>query len=373
MNQSERGTTVYRLADELKIPERKIMDFSTPVNPMGVSNKVKAEIRKHLKYLNRYPDDDAIRLRNRLGQHHGIDPETILCGSGSTELIHLALKAFSPRRAVIPAPTRGAYEQSCKMNGVSEIIRYGLKKENNFEMDVREFIKTAEEALSRHQSSLITDYASPSSGIVFLCNPNYPTGRLLKKQAVKYIADAARRLECYLVVDEAYMDFSPEDSVIAEAAGNPCLIVLRSLSYYYALAGLRFGYGVFPARCIERLKEFRVPRMVNSLAQKAAAAALKDKAYKKNSSAMIRQEKAFLEKSFRKLGLAFIPSDANFYLVNTASAPEICRRLRSKGMLVGDCSDLQGLGNSCMCIAVKSHRENALLIREMARILAAGE
>lgn len=357
MKESEHGSTIYRLADELNIPERKIIDFSTSANPLGVSKKVKAELRKHLKYMHRYPDSDTKRLRKRLGQYHAIDPETILCGNGSTELIYLIAKAFKPRKVLMLAPTFSEYERACRMSGEAEIIYYGFKREDSFEVDPDEFIKAMEGKLP---------------AMVFLCNPHNLTGRLLEKQAVKKIADAAKDHGCFLVVDEAYIDFSPDNSITDEVSHNPYLFVLKSMSHYYALAGIRFGYGVFPVHCIERLKEYKAPYMVNSLAQRAAAAALKDKAYRKESMAIIHSEKAFLEKNFRKLGVSFFPSDANFYLIKTAIALEIRRCLRGKGILVQDCSHLRGLDGSYMRIAVKSHRENAVLIRELARIIAPG-
>jgi threonine-phosphate decarboxylase len=387
MNQSEHDGNIYRLADELKIPESKIMDFSASVNPLGVSKKVKAEVRKQLKYLHRYPDPDTKRLRKRLGQYHAIDPETILCGNGSTELIYLITKAFKPRKVIIPVPTYTEYERACKMSGEAEVTSYTLKKENNFDLNLDEFIKTMEEKLPNphsppftkgerwgiNHSSLITHHSLLPFEMAFLCNPNNPTGRLLRRQDVKKIADAARDNRCYLVVDEAFIDFSPDDTVIEEVADNPYLIVLRSMTHFYAFAGLRLGYGVFPANLIERLEQCREPWTVNSLAQKAAAVALKDKVYRKESMTVILQEKTIIEKSFRKLGITFFPSDANFYLVKTAVAPEACRRLRNKGILVRDCSDFQGLDNSYMRIAVKSHRENAVFIKELTRILAPGE
>jgi threonine-phosphate decarboxylase len=209
--------------------------------------------------------------------------------------------------------------------------------------------------------------------MVVLCNPNDSTGRLFGKEAVKKIADAVRDARCYLVVDEAHIDFSPGESMIAEVSGNPHLIVLRSMSHYYALAGIRFGYGVFPKDCIERLKVYKTPCAVNSLAQCAAAAALKDKAYRKESAAVVQREKTFLEHGFRKLGITFFPSDANFYLLKPAAAPEVCRSLRSKGILVRNCADITGLDSSYLGIAVKSHRENAVLIRELTRITARGK
>jgi threonine-phosphate decarboxylase len=376
MNQSEHGGNIYRLADELKIPEREVIDFSASVNPLGVSKKVKAEIRRQLKYLHRYPDPDAKRLRKRLGQHHAIDPGTILCGNGSTELICLITSAFSPQRVLIPAPTYSEYERAVQramsQDQRAQIEHVVLKAEDGYAISVEKYIHALQKGWSTN-SSRINHHSSLSFEVAFLCNPNNPTGRLLKRQDVKKIADAAGEHGCYLVVDEAFIDFSPDNSVIEEVADNPYLIVLRSMTHFYALAGLRLGYGVFPVNLIERLQQCREPWTVNSLAQKAAAVSLKDKAYRKESMAVIRQEKVFLEKSFRKLGITFFPSDANFYLVKTAVAPEACRRLRSKGILVRDCSDFQGLDSSYMRIAVKSHRENTVLIKELTRIVAPGE
>jgi len=375
MKQSEHGGNIYRLADELKIQEREVIDFSASVNPLGVSKKVKAEIRRQLKYLHRYPDPDAKKLRKRLGQHHAIDPGTILCGNGSTELICLITKTFSPQRVLIPAPTYSGYERAVhramRQNEQAQIKHLILKAEDGYAIRGEEYMHDLQRGWSTNASHS-NHYSSLPFEMAFLCNPNNPTGRLLKRQDVKKIADAAREHRCYLVVDEAFIDISPDDSVIKEVADNPYLIVLRSMTHFYALAGLRLGYGVFPVNLIEQLQQCRAPWTVNSLAQKAAAVSLKDKAYRKESMAVIRQEKVFLEKSFRKLGITFFPSDANFYLVKTV-APEACRRLRSKGILVRDCSDLQGLDSSYMRIAVKSHRENTVLIKELTRIVAPGE
>lgn len=357
MHQGEDGFNIYQLAEELNIPERKILDFSASVNPLGVSKKVKAEVRKHLKYMHRYPDPDTKRLRRRLGQYHAVDPETILCGSGSTELIYLIAKALKPQRVLIPAPTSPEYERACRTSADAEVIYFDLRRENKFDLNPGEFIEAIKGKLP---------------AIAFLCNPNNPTGRLTDKQAMKKIANAAKDHGCFLVVDEAYRDFSPGDSMVDETPVNPYLFVLKSMSHYYALAGVRFGYGFFPIQCIELLKAVRAPRMVNSLAQISAAAALKDKAYRKESSAFMHGEKEFLEKNFRKLGIDFFPSDANFYLLRIAAAAEICRHLRNKGILVRDCRDFRGLDSSYVRIAVKSHRENAILMRELTRIITGG-
>ena len=352
-NEFNHGSNIYRLAEELNYQERKIMDFSTPSNPLGVSKKIKAELRKHLKYLNAYPDPEARRLRKRLGQYHGIDPEMIFCGNGSTGLLHSLIRTLQPRKIFFVAPSDPKYKKICESCGL-QVAGYELKKEENFGFDVDGFI-----------SSFIPH---PSSMIV-INNPDFLTGRLLKKEDVKRIADAAKESKCYLVVDEAFIDFCPDNSAVNEVSGNPYLIVLRTMSFFYALAGLRIGYGVFHQDITDKIRRCGELSMVNSLAQRAAVIALKDAFYVKETFKVILQEKKFLEKGFKKLGIDFFPSETNFYLVKMDNAEEVYRQLKRKGLLLGDCSDIQGMDNTYLRIALKSHRENAVLIRELTGIL----
>jgi len=379
----EHGGNIYRLAGELKMQERKIIDFSSSVNPLGVSRKVKAEMRKHLKYLHNYPDPEAGRLRKRLAQSHGIDTETILCGNGSTGLIYLITRVLRPQNILLPAPTFSEYEKACTTSCKSQVTIYELKEENNFDIDPDDFIKAMEGKLPNppsppftkggpggiNDSSLVTHHSSSSFDMAFLCNPNNPTGRLVKKEDVGKIAEAARDLQCILIVDEAFIDFCPDESVIKDVEKNPHLIVLRSLTNFYALSGLRIGYGVFPRHLMVGLKECGEPWTVNSLAQRAAVVALKDKVFRRETLGLIKGEKRFLEKGFRKIGTKFFSSDANFYLLKVDGANEICRQLKKKGILVRDCANFKGLGDTYLRVAVKSHRENTILMRELTTIL----
>jgi threonine-phosphate decarboxylase len=371
----EHGGNIYRLAEELKMQERNVMDFSASVNPLGVSKKIKTEMRKHLKYLHNYPDPEAKRLRKRLAQYHGIDLETILCGNGSTEFIYLITKALRPQKVLIPAPTFSEYERAVLINQESEVwnqksetteqrvhIKYLiLKKKDNFKINPDEFIT----ALQTPNPELNT---TPCE-MAFLCNPNNPTGRLLRGDDVKRIADAAKEFKCYLIVDEAFIDFCADDSVIKDVRDNPYLIVLRSMTGFYALSGLRIGYGIFPQHLIGRLKKYKEPWTINNLAQRAAVVALKDKVYRSETFKLIKGEKKFLEKSFRKIGIEFFDSDVNFYLLKINNANELCQQLKRKGILLRDCSIFRGLDSTYLRVAVKSHKENTILIKELTSIL----
>lgn len=365
---------IYTLAEELKRQERSVIDFSTPSNPLGVSKKIKAELRRHLKYLHNYPDPEAKRLKKRLSQHYGIAPETILCGNGSTEIIYLLARSLKPRKVIIPVPAFSGYERACHISCNSEVIHYRLKAENNFDMDPHEFVKTVEENLpvAEKQNSHLRSPGFPPfpcCDMVFLCNPNNPTGRLLKRDGIKTIADSASKLGYYLVVDESFIDFCPDDSVIWDVAENPYLIVLRSMSSFYALAGLRFGYGIISRQLAEGLKEYKEPWTVNSLAQRAAVVALKDKVFRKETIATVQEERRYLEKNFGKMGMELVPSETNFFLATMDHVADILLKLRKKGILLRECDHFQGLDSTHIRIAVKSHRENAILVKELKRIL----
>ena len=348
--QETHGGNIYALSEKLRLNEKNIIDFSASINPLGIPESVNSAIKDNIKYLYNYPDPDAKRLRSQLAKHHKINPESIICGNGSTELIYLVARALRPERVLIPAPTFSEYERACEISCKLRVESYQLKQENNFDIDPDKFIQKMK-----------------GCDAAFLCNPNNPTGRVLKKADAIKIADASRKLKCYLVVDEAFIDFCPDESVMTEVQHNPYLIVLRSLTKFYALSGLRIGYGVFPLNITETIKKHKEPWTVNSLAQTAGIAAFKDTAFKKKTFRVIKQEKDFLEKEFKRLEISCIPSEANYYLLRITHAKEIISALRNKGILVRDCSNFKGLDNSYMRIAVRSRRENEVLIKELSK------
>lgn len=347
------GGNIHLASRETGIPVSRIMDFSASINPLGVPESVSRAIMESIGSLVHYPEPFADQLAIHLAAHLGIDVGTVLCGNGSTELIYLVARALSPGKVLIPAPTFSEYERACKLTGGSICVRYGLPAGKNFEIDADGFID-----------------AMQGCNMAFLCNPNNPTGRILNKEAVRAIAAAADRMSCYLVLDEAFIDFTPEYSVVHDVANRSHLIVLRSLTKFYALSGLRIGYGVFPASLIGRMKDHKEPWSINTLAQKAGIAALGDQDYHDRTMQVIKQEKIFLEQGLRKARIAYIPSKPNYYLISIKNAPQVIVTLRSKGILVRDCSNFAGLDGSYIRIAVKSREENTVLLKELASCAA---
>ena len=349
-HETEHGGDIYSAAEALKkIPANRIIDFSASINPLGPSKKVKAEIRKSLKYLGRYPDPACRRLSKRIGRIYNIDPANIICGNGSNELIHLMVAALKPSKVLVTAPSFSEYSRAAKIAGAG-INKLYLEEKNMFRIDPERF------ALSMQGCDM-----------AFLGNPNNPTGHVLSKDKVLFIADQAASAGCLLVVDEAFIDFCPKESVIEinTLYSNNNLVVLRSLTKFHALAGLRIGFGVFPQSLTTVLKETKDPWSVNYLAQRAAYVALGDKVFVKETAKWLKQEKTLLESEFSKLGFTVLPSEANFIFIQHPKAQQIRNRLYKRGILLRDCSNFEGLNSSYLRIAVRSRRENSRLIKEL--------
>ncbi len=362
------GGNIYLLAERLGVREDEIIDFSASINPLGVPESVQAAIRENMKCLFNYPDPDARRLRTRIAGRTGVSPDSIICGNGSTELIYLIVRALRPAGVLIPAPTFSEYERAVKQQAAiagraPEIEYFHLKEENDFDINADEFIGAMEG--NRHLDHPSNVGPQPFR-MAFLCNPNNPTGRLIKRGDMLKIADAARALKCVLVVDEAFIDFCPGASIADEVMNNPYLIVLRSLTKIYALSGLRIGYAVMPPSLLDAVKETKEPWTVNTLAQIAGAVALGDDAYLTRGLGLVEREKGTIEHGFRQLGISFYPSAVNYYLVRMEKAQEMAAHLKRKGILVRDCSNFVGLDSSFVRIAVKSGSDNKRLCEEIS-------
>jgi threonine-phosphate decarboxylase len=318
---------------------------------------VKDVIKIELDGLVNYPDPDTLELRKKIASHHGIGEDTIICGNGSTELIYLIPRVLKPRNVLITAPTFSEYQRAVRTQNTehrTQIKKLNLREENDFSINLQDFINSMQRC-----------------DMAFLCNPNNPTGGLLSRYEVLEIAGAANKAKCYLVVDEAFIDFRAKESVLTDVKDHPYLIVLRSMTKYYALTGLRIGYGVFNEDIIEKVKAFKEPWTVNNLAQKASVTALEDSNYADETHRLMKMEKAYMEKCFEEMDIKYYHSAVNYYLLKVRDAGHKVSALRQKGILVRDCSNFEGLDGSFIRIAVKSHEHNEVLIREMGELCRA--
>ncbi len=347
---TEHGGNIYRFSEEKAIPKKLVLDFSASINPLGLPMSVISKINKIDSSLYHYPDPDTKKLKESISAFYNINSDSIISGNGSTELIYLCARALKPRTVLIPTPTFSEYERACLTAGAS--IKYlKLQKENNFDLDHEEFILSMK-----------------GCDIAFVCNPNNPTGRFVSIDDLLKIADAARDYKCRLILDEAFIDFLPESSIIGEVANNPYLIVLRSMTKFYALSALRLGFGVFHPFIIDIILQSKEPWTVNSLAQIAGITALGDEEYKKETFRIIGDGKSLMEEGFKELSIEYIPSSVNYYLLKIKNAQEIISNLHKAYIMVRNCSNFRGLDSSYIRVAVKSPEDNIRLLEEVSKL-----
>ena len=317
----QHGGIDYVEVETLGIASQDILDFSANLNPLGPPPRVMETLSK--VEISHYPDSEVYYLKRSLAEKLGVKMCNLLVGSGSTELIRLAALAyFGPGdKVLIIEPTYGEYQVACQITGAT-LIKQQLPAQNGFWLDTSETV----ELIRQHHPKGI-----------FVCNPNNPTGRYLSRVDFEKILDAAK--DSLVVLDEAYVSFvdnawSSLDNMIV---GNN-LLVLRSMTKDYAMAGLRLGYGVAKEEIIANLRRICPPWNVNALAQKAGITAIASEGYLKRCQIELREAKNYLIAELSGLGLPPLPSEANFFLVKVGDAPRFRRELLKRMILVRDCT-----------------------------------
>ncbi len=350
------GGNIYEAARKYCLREEEILDFSSNINPLGISNKVFRALKDNLKDVVKYPDSDSAKLREAIGKYHSINPENIIVGNGATELIHYIPRMLISKKVLIPVPTFSEYEAASIASGAK--VKYlRLKEDSGFGLD--------EKALNKALNSV---------DMFFLCNPNNPTGQLLPKKSVIKIADSAEKRGVVIVLDEVFIDYNEKESLISDAVKIKNLIVLRAFTKFFAMPGLRLGYLAANSLLIKRLNERRPPWPVNSLAQAAGIISLSDKAYIKDGISYVKKESGFLLKELSKIdGLLPFPSSTNFILVKIKNdginVKKLYNILAKKGILIRDCSNF-ALSERFFRIAVKKRDKNKRLLNELRNIFA---
>jgi threonine-phosphate decarboxylase len=331
-------------ARALDIPERDFLDFSQNINPLGASPGVLEAARRAVEEeAGSYPDLDYTELREALAAYLGVSPEMILPTNGGAEALFLAARA--PRaegEALILEPTFSEYAAAARAVGLRPVRRVARRREDGFRLDL----------------AALEDLESVA--LVFLCNPNNPTGDALTREEVLEVADRVLERNAVLVVDEAFADFAPGTSVAAEAGEGLC--VARSFTKFFAVPGLRLGCLV----CADpgRIQEFQPSWSVNAVAAAAGAAAVADRDF---ADASIAHVSRLREELFEALGalpaLTPFPGAANFLLVRGPA--ELPERLARRRVLVRGCEPFLGLGPEYFRVAVRAGAENERLVAEI--------
>lgn len=343
------GGNVFRAALDLGLRGTSVLDFSASINPLGMPPAARHAIKTWVGDVLHYPDIESTRFREAVAERYGLDPASVMPGNGSTELIYLIPRALKPRRVLIASPTFSEYERACGLAG-AKVEHFEMAASGGFLPDMDSFGRAMKKA-----------------DMAFFCNPGNPSGAVLPREGVLTLASLARKNKCVLVIDEAFIEFCPEHSVLG--VDNENLIVLRSLTKFYALAGLRAGFSHLPKTLMSRILRYKEPWSMNVFAERAAVVALGQSGFINRSLKYVERERGLLKRKLEALGCSVYPSDANYLLLRTSKAKRLVRGLYKQGILVRDCSDFRGLGKSHLRVAVRTRKENSILVTAMAGIL----
>lgn len=339
------------------IPREEIIDFSGNINPLGFPETASKALAENLHIISTYPDKQYTALRNAIGSYTGATPKHIVVGNGSTELISTFIQTVHAKNAIILGPAYSEYEREIRLSG-GEFTYFPLKEEEAFRLDLPALLAAL----------------TPEVGLFIACNPNNPTGTVIRTDQMRQILIHCHRIGAAVMIDETYIEFSdilPEICAIPLAAEFDNLFVVRGTSKFFAAPGIRLGYGVSSNQTfLERLKTNQDPWSVNSLAAFAGEYLFCDKAFHQASQSLISGErkKALAELSTWKNVKAY-PSEANFILLKLLTeritAAELFEKLIIKKLLIRDASSFAFLDESYLRFCILSPEHNALLLREL--------
>ncbi len=328
-----------------KIP----IDFSANINPLGPSKKALNEL--HGWKVGVYPPADNQRLRTEIARHLGTGPDNITIGNGSMELIkEFCSLTLSPSdNTVIIEPTFSEYARfSCVYGKGSHPV-----------LPQKGFEPTADE---------IKESVDSDTRIIFICRPNNPTGTAMRQNELDEILQFAAGKDIFVFLDEAFIEFSDLKSYSTRVNEFRNLFVLRSFTKFYALPGVRIGYGIGNPELISRLEAARPPWNINIFAHDMALASLGDTDYVKQTRTLVEREKKYLVRELKKAGITVYPSKANFLLLKyNWNSRDVKKDLLNKGLLIRDCSSFHGLDTRFIRLCIRERSDNMLLVRALKK------
>lgn len=348
------GGNIYRLKREGK---GELLDYSSNINPLGVPESFKRAIIENFDILEKYPDPDYVELRENIGRYNKVDVKNIIAGNGATEILFLYMKAMKPKKTLIISPSFAEYKRALDSVG-SEIIHYPLLEENNYNLDIESFLKEV-----------------PKCDLVVICNPNNPTGSFISLENIKKINDVLSEKGIKLFIDEAFIEFIRgwEDmtSVLLE---DKNIFVMRALTKFFAVPGVRLGYGItYDEEIMKKMEKYKEPWSVNSFADIAGKIMLWDKEYIEATENWIEEEKKwFYEESCKIENIKTFKTNVNFILVKLLkkNSSVVRDEMIEKGVVVRDASNFMFLNEQYIRLAIKNRENNIKVLQALKEVVA---
>ncbi|AZO95916.1 threonine-phosphate decarboxylase CobD [Halocella sp. SP3-1] len=352
------GGNIAAAVKKYGLNKDSIIDFSANINFLGLPEIVVEGIRDNLHRLVHYPEPAAVSFKEIVAAKIGVDYNNVIAGNGAVDLIYQFVKVIKPATALVVEPTFSEYELAVKSIG-GKVKHFNLSRDNSF---IPEVSRVKEEINGVE--------------LLFLCNPNNPSGQLLARHKIIDLLDYAVKQGVFLFIDEAFINFidQPADYTVVKLVKDyERLFVLRSLTKLYAIPGLRLGYGIGNEKVIKEMEMARDPWSVNYLAQLAGELIFEDEDYYNLSRKKMAIERDYLYQGLCKIRdfIVYQPT-ANFIFIDLSkgkyNADQLTDLLAEEGILIRNCKSYRGLGKDFIRVAVKSRQDNKILLKKLKKL-----
>ena len=377
------GGNIYKVFREKNIKE--ILDYSSNINPYGIPESLKSRIIKNLEILERYPDPDYVELREKLANLNNVNLSDIILGNGATEIIFLFMKVINPKKILIVSPTFGEYERAVKATEIPrDIVSLSCSGDNknieNKEIEI-EYFELKESDDFKLNIGNLKNQLEKKYDLLIICNPNNPTGKFLKLAQTEEILKECNKYDTKLFIDEAFIEFLADgmkESIINTEENKKNLFVTRAFTKFFAIPGLRLGYGMYFDKELEqKISEKKEPWSVNNIAELAGLTVLDDTEYIEKTLKWITKEKIYMYEKLNEIsGIKVYETEVNFItgkidekLFSEGLNVKVLReKMLEQGILIRDASNFKFLDERFFRLAIKDRTSNDRVIEAMKEI-----
>jgi threonine-phosphate decarboxylase len=359
--QPAHGGQLRQIAAHFGIPKERLTDFSANINPIGPPSSALTAIWRALEHpaaLSAYPDLELMELKRTVADCAGVQVENVAVANGFVPLLESALRSRKIERCLLPVPSFNEYRRVLE-NANIVVDAYGLSPSQGFSYDADMIVKTL---LNR------------SCDAILLANPQNPSGALCSAPRMENLIKMAARHNVTVLLDEAFIDYCPGESLTRQAVERANLIVFRSVTKFFAIAGLRVAYAVGNSNHIAAMNRLIAPWPITSIASDAICAALNDQAYADESRFANGRRRLWLERELTRLMIAVFSSNANFILLRFPAEVDVNllweRMIVEEQIVLRSCANFEELAEGYLRIAVLSEPDNERLIRGLERVLS---
>ena len=377
------GGNIYKVFRKKNI--KGIMDYSSNINPYGIPESLKSRIIENLEILERYPDPDYVELREKLANLNNVNLSDIILGNGATEIIFLFMKVINPKKILIVSPTFGEYERAVKATEIpGDIVSLSCSGDNknieNKEIEI-EYFELKESDDFKLNIGNLKNQLEKKYDLLIICNPNNPTGKFLKLAQTEEILKECNKYDTKLFIDEAFIEFLADgmkESIINTEENKKNLFVTRAFTKFFAIPGLRLGYGMYFDKELEqKISEKKEPWSVNNIAELAGLTVLDDTEYIEKTLKWITKEKIYMYEKLNEIsGIKVYETEVNFItgkideklFLEGLNVKILREKMLEQGILIRDASNFKFLDKRFFRLAIKDRASNDRVIEAMKEI-----